>query len=451
MSVLNVAFEAVQGLDDDQRDRPLALARLWQRNQPRTSQRRAMQDLGKLVTIICGGNRSGKTEGSAMFAVAVALGRDHPDVVEWLDANGLDPVATVPNRGPGRVWAVALDSGDSTEYVRPKISKFLPAGCKWRNQYGNGPAEVNLPNGGHIGFKSVDQGRDGFQGTAKHLIWFDEEPSDEGVVEECLMRLLDYRGRIFMSLTPLNGLTWLYDLWVEQPPPEVKVHWLHGEDNPYIPPDMLELLLKQFGPHVRAARARGEWVVLEGRVFEFYRHLHVVPERKIPHSWRRFGSIDFGTRNPFAFIRFALDPTDDTLHIVAEHYQAEWTLSRHADRINEMNEADSRELEWVVADSADYGSRLTLSTEHGIPTLAAPKEVREGLNAVAERLEPDAEGKVHLVVHDCCPNTIREFEGYIWDPVNSTKRDQPDAPLKKNDHAMDAVRYLCLALRRMGG
>jgi hypothetical protein len=40
---------------------------------------------------------------------------------------------------------------------------------------------------------------------------------------------------------------------------------------------------------------------------------------------------------------------------------------------------------------------------------------------------------------------IKEFESYSW-ATSNTKRDQPDAPLKRNDHAMDALRYLCARL-----
>jgi len=76
-----------------------------------------------------------------------------------------------------------------------------------------------------------------------------------------------------------------------------------------------------------------------------------------------------------------------------------------------------------------------------MPTVKAKKEIRAGISAVAERLAPDAEGRPHLVVHSNCTNLIREIEGYVWDTRRS-KADQPDRPLKKEDHAMDALRYL---------
>ena len=44
-----------------------------------------------------------------------------------------------------------------------------------------------------------------------------------------------------------------------------------------------------------------------------------------------------------------------------------------------------------------------------------------------------------LAFCDCCVNTIGEFGIYSWDEKASDRGE--DAPLKENDHAMDAARY----------
>lgn len=426
---------------------PLTTSSLWHRDRPRTSQRRTFRELGSLVTVLLGGNRSGKTEGVAQYFAACAMGREHYSTQAWLRHNGL-PVDIIP-QGKARLWAVALDSGDSREYVRPAIGKYLPQGCKWRNRDGNGPAEVTTPTGGVIGFRSVDQGRDGFQGTAKDIIWFDEEPADEGVVNECLMRLADRRGKMLFSMTPLRGMTWLYDRWVEDPPEEVAVHWIHGTDNPHVPSDMLELLLSQYGVHERAARERGEFVALEGRVYaDWQRRLHVVPSFQPPSEWKRYAGIDFGTRNPSAVLHAAHDPADDTLHIYSCWYQAEQTTEQMAAAIKAI-EAESGKPTFRFADPAQKQIRVDLSMLHGIMTSKANKSVRAGISAVADRLRPDARGMPHLVVHDCCTPLIREIERYMWDSTHSSRKDQPDAPRKKDDHAMDALRYLVMGIRHL--
>ena len=178
-------------------ENPLAYATLWDRAKPRTSQRRALQSLGDVATVILGGNRSGKTTSAAQLVAAVAMGRDDPAVRVWLRVNKI-PAHYIP-KVAGHVWAVALDSGDSREYVRPAVAQYLPPGTKWRNRDGFGRAEAITPQGGKVSFLSAGAGRDGFQGTAVDLVWLDEEPTGArglAVVNECLMRLVDRRGRL---------------------------------------------------------------------------------------------------------------------------------------------------------------------------------------------------------------------------------------------------------------
>lgn len=57
-----------------------------------------------------------------------------------------------------------------------------------------------------IGFKSFDQGRRKFQGTAKQGIWLDEEPPAD-VYSECLARLMTTDGIMMVTFTPLMGLS----------------------------------------------------------------------------------------------------------------------------------------------------------------------------------------------------------------------------------------------------
>jgi phage terminase large subunit-like protein len=69
-------------------------------------------------------------------------------------------------------------------------------------------ARIKHASGGisMVGFKSYDQGRKTFQGTAKHLVWLDEEPAED-VYDECMMRLATTDGIMLTTFTPLLGLS----------------------------------------------------------------------------------------------------------------------------------------------------------------------------------------------------------------------------------------------------
>lgn len=57
-----------------------------------------------------------------------------------------------------------------------------------------------------LGFKSYDQGREKWQGTARHFIWLDEEPP-ESIYDEALVRTMTVDGRMMVTFTPLKGLS----------------------------------------------------------------------------------------------------------------------------------------------------------------------------------------------------------------------------------------------------
>jgi phage terminase large subunit-like protein len=399
--------------------------------------------------LLVGGNRSGKTESGAMIAAATALGADDPAVQKWIRDNQI-PADSIKKR-PGRVCCVSLTSNESKRVQRPKIEKLLPAGTYWKNRHGGGEATALLPNGGVLLFKTVDQGARSFQADAWDLCWFDEDPEDQSVMNEARMRLVDRRGWCLITMTPLRGLTWIWERFVNAQEPGSLCKWIYGCDNPYVPTDELETLLRSYGGHERAARAQGQFTSMEGLIYPFERHVHVVEPFEPPADWPRYAGIDFGTRNPFAYVLAAHDLEDDVLHIYGAHYKKEWTLKQHVSAIKRLNDI---EPQWIVADCEDRGSRLALAREHDLPTLPSKKgkgSVRAGLNIVAERLALDANNKPHLVVHDnrSCTPIIREFQAYRWDSRTS-RSDQPDAPLKKNDHSMDAIRYLCSRLVQMG-
>jgi len=393
--------------------------------------------------MVNGGNRAGKTDLGAQWAVAYALGRDHPQTRAWLDANGLD--GSRIQRGPGLVWAVSLTFPDSRRYVRDKLDRYLPSGTKCRNWTAENEAEAVMPNGGKITCKAWAQGRAGFQGDAIHAVWCDEEPGDEPAWNELLMRLADYDGRALITFTPgLMGLTWVYERYAKVPQPTVAATVIFGTDNPYVSPDVLRELLSQFGAGERAARERGEWVQLEGRVWpQWRRDLHVVAAAALPAEWRRWRSIDFGVRDPFCCVWAARDPSSGLLHIYRCFYRTQYTTGQNGLEVKRLTGAEV--VEATVADSAGLDQRRTLAAECGIVTAASPKDIREGVNAVAELLEPDAEGRPGLVVHECCTDLIREMEGYRWaDKVR-------EVPVDKDNHSLDALRYLCLWLKRVRG
>lgn len=157
-------------------------------------------------------NRVGKTWGAGGYETALHLTGDYP---VWWEGRRFDH--------PIDSWA----SGDTAETTRDIIQLCLLGPIE---QMGTGLIPGNLLIGdpsrrrgvadavdtfavrhksGGIsvcGLKSYDQGRKKFQGTAKHLIWLDEE-SPQDVYTECLLRLMTTLGLMMLTFTPLSGIS----------------------------------------------------------------------------------------------------------------------------------------------------------------------------------------------------------------------------------------------------
>jgi len=161
------------------------------------------------------GNRVGKTITGSYLTTVLTTGL-YP---EWWEGRRFDR--------PVEAWA----AGDNAKTVRDIIQTELLGPHDARGT-GMVPGELivrttpkaGVPdaidtmyikhhdeNGDHDGtsmlqFKSYDQGRIAFQGTARQLIWLDEECPIE-VYTECLTRTMTTQGLVILTFTPLTGLT----------------------------------------------------------------------------------------------------------------------------------------------------------------------------------------------------------------------------------------------------
>jgi hypothetical protein len=159
--------------------------------------------------------------------------------------------------------------------------------------------------------------------------------------------------------------------------------------------------------------------------------------------------IDFGYTNPNAVVYLQPLANDDIV-IFAEHYKTSETADELAEAIKQERWFDN--TSWRVADSAAAGDRATLN-KRGVINEAANKaataeeksSIIAGINLVRWALAPKGRSRPILYVSRTCVNTIREFGSYHH-PDEKDDRNIDEAPVKSDDHAMDAVRY---CLRRL--
>jgi phage terminase large subunit-like protein len=463
------AAAAVARRKAHQEAHPLAYARLWHAEgwdesgkapRQRTSQRAAVQAIcGSVSMASLGGTGVGKSEAAGQLAVACMLGREHPDTQAWLRANHIDPETIPPY--PGRVLVSSLTSDLSKKIMRLKVDKYLPRDpaqpAIWHNKDGDGVADVSIlalrppgdSNGAMVVFKSNDQGARAYQSDEFDVVVNDEE-HDHAVFDQELARLnrrnvpgfAPWRGCWVAHFTTLeNGYTWIWRDHVDEPKPGYVHRWLHAPDSPYCDMDVRNRSFAGLSAAKLALRQFGTPGSGEGRVYPmFSRDAHVIPaDTPIEPGWLRFRAIDFGTRNPFCCLWLAHDPGDDVIHVYRCLYRAGYSTSENGAEIVRLS--GSEVYEWTVSDH-DLNSRRTLALEYDIDTVPADKAIDSGIDDVIDRLSPDANGRVHIVFHDTpeMRAVLREIDGYRY-PEPTGRADGKEAPLKRDDHAMDALRY----------
>ena len=205
---------------------------------------------------------------------------------------------------------------------------------------------------------------------------------------------------------------------------------------------------------VRYQRLRlGKWVAAEGQIYEGWDPaIHLIDRSVVDPEWPHFWDIDFGYTNPFVWHDWQMDP-DGRIYLVDEIYRTGVLVEDHS--VNIMARTADKPRPRVVITDHDAEDRATFERKTGLRTVAAKKDVSPGLQAVASRLKVAGDGKPRLfIVRDACPHrerdrsliergkpscTADEFPTYIWDTRQGVKKGE--APLKEDDHGMDATRY----------
>lgn len=393
---------------------------------------------------VFGGNRSGKTECGAVECVWMARGI-HPYRQNRKDVSG---------------WVVSLSQQVQRDVAQAKVLKYLPQrfiedivmreGKRTAPEYGIIDYIVvkNVFGGlSKIGFKSCDQGREKFQGTSLDFVWFDEEPPKD-IYDECRMRVFDRRGDIFGTMTPLKGLTWVYDE-IElnsSKNPEVWCEYMEWNDNPYLDKNEVEMMSSIISSKDQLSRRYGKFTTGEGLVYpEFDESVHCIEPFDIPREWQATISIDPGLKNPTSAHFYAVD-YDGVIYVVGEHYVAGQNIDYHVEKLFEI----ANKLSWhrdskgrlnALIDPA--ANQRTLAYEKSVAELFFEKgilvntNVNKDLYTGIQRIKSLFEQRPpRIYIFKTCVNLIRELKSYWW---GANER-----PKKVDDHALDEMRYFVM-------
>jgi hypothetical protein len=261
------------------------------------------------------------------------------------------------------------------------------------------------------------------------------------------MRVLDKRGEIFGTMTPLKGLTFIYDeIFLNSGnSDQVWYEFMEWGDNPFLDPLEVEELTKSLSSDQLESRRYGRFKSSTGLVYpEFDENFHVIDPINLPFEWQDNISIDPGLNNPLSAHWYCVD-YDGNVYVVAEHFESGKDVNYHAEEIKRI----SRALGWKqdaqgriesLIDSA--ANQKTLASTRSVTELfydngilvnpRVNKDLFSGIQRVKQYLNPN-NGKPNIYIFRNCVNLIRELKSYWWGAG--------DTPKKYDDHCLDELRY----------
>lgn len=348
-------------------------------------------------------------------------------------------------------------------------------------------SEWVFPSGARLWMSYLDRDEDVFRYHGQTFTWigFDEltmYPSPlpwdflrtrlrttDKELEQCLsMRASTNPGgpghgwvkKMFIDPAPYNTAFWATDIETEQTMvdeetglPLFKRKFIPSrlKDNPYINYNEYRKNLLSQGQRKAQQLLEGDWAVADGAAFpEFRSSIHVLKPFEIPHSWRKFRSMDWGYQSAHAVHWFAIDPQDNSLICYREYYTKKRTARQMAGDILHLERGEK--IDYGVLDSSTWHKRgegpspaeeMIAEGCRWRPSDRSQGSRVSGKNMIHQLLqESEDTGRPKLFFFDNCRRIIADLQVAPADPKGG---DDIDERYRQQNHAYDSLRYAVLS------
>lgn len=281
-------------------------------------------------------------------------------------------------------------------------------------------------------------------------------------------RLRGKHYRKILCTTNPNGHSWLYRYWIKKDfgndNAKRQFFSVHAPstENLHLPEGYVQNMLDSWSEERIKREVMGSWDAFQGQVYtEFERSKHVIKPFVIPQEWTKFVGLDHGYRNPAAAIWCAMD-YDSNIYAYREFYQNEWIIEEIvkgrknvAPGLVELSRNEKLEGVWVdPSTKANRGKESDFTTyleylPSSWPLIPANNEVANGIDRVKQYFKPQGpKNEPRLFIFDTCVNLIEQIAQYRYEeltPGQETAKNIKESPVKKDDHAVDALRYAIMS------
>lgn len=245
-----------------------------------------------------------------------------------------------------------------------------------------------------------------------------------------LSRLSTKGAKLFATTNPDSPLNYVYTEIVLNEGIDRRVTKFHITDNPYLDPDYVEELAKEYRGVFYQRYFLGEWVLAEGLVYPMFDN-SCKAENK-PRQYTKYClSMDYGIQNPTAILLWGY--YGGVWYLVREYYHSgrdtneQKTDEQYYEELCRLSPAvpKGEKLDLIIDPSAT--SFIALCRQKGsYRVLKADNSVIEGIQHVASALSTGM-----IKICENCTHTIQEFGLYSWDADANE-----DRVIKENDHCL---------------
>ena len=238
---------------------------------------------------------------------------------------------------------------------------------------------------------------------------------------------------IAMAGNPSGKMNWVYQFFFERAPSNsFKVHTT-TKDNKFLPEDYIKSMYETYDFEYARRYLEGEWGSFIGLVykdFNYDKHVRNFAEDKTKYKYYIAG-VDVGYTNPTAMLIIGIT-NDNKAHILKEYYKTEQTTDVTVQEIAGLDEKYKFRYIYVDPAAADW---IEKAKTKRLRVVKADNDIDMGVAKIKSLFKNDL-----IYVDRSCENFLKELESYQYDKTN-VRGNETEKPMKKADHAMDAMRY----------
>jgi PBSX family phage terminase large subunit len=307
--------------------------------------------------------------------------------------------------------------------------------------------EIKWHDGSEIIGMSADK-PERLEGIKASWIWLDEVfQMSEQFFLECMARVADTEGYIIctgsLGVQYINPkLHWAYQYFKAAPDDDTSCYEWSTADNPHVPRKELQRLKDRLDPKTYRAMFEISWdFTPKSAVYDDFNEDNIVDNYIYRPEWPTYVAIDWGWAHEMAVGFFQYDARNDIVYLFDEIVSSRLKLETlYKKLVAKPYDIDGWYCDIAGNQEREQTARSNVQwfRERGIIFKYKKKSVQYGVSLVRSYVK-DGKGRRRFRISKSCRKCVDGMKQYKYVEKNGII--QNENPLKKDDDAVDMIRY----------